>query len=504
MCGILVILEKIDTFSKNLNRIKHRGPDDTRILKISDSIMFGFQRLSINDITDAGMQPFQHDNVTLMCNGEIYNHKKFKFNNKSNSDCEVLIHLWKKYGELMTEYLDGVYALVLHENDKLYIARDPFGIRPLYIGFNSTIPVAFSSEIKAIDDIPSIQSIYHFPIGSYGIYDLNKKQFQIHKTKTLENINTIYKSNMIECILINAVKKRLMTDRPVGFFLSGGLDSSIIASIGSKFLKKQIDTFSIGLKGSSSPDLKYARIVANYLNTNHHEYTFTVEEGINAIKDVIYHLETYDCTTIRASIPMYLLCKKIKDFKNIVLMSGEGADELFAGYLYMKNAPKDKIYEECENLLNQVHEYDALRADRCTAAFGKELRVPFFDKYLVQYIRSINSSYRDPCKNNIEKFILRKAFIDYLPIEITCRQKNAFSDAVGYDWIEKLKEYIECLDVDCSKQYSYNPPKSKEEYFYRNIYFSLFNHDNHINGTWRPKWTTIIDPSATFLHQHKK
>jgi asparagine synthase (glutamine-hydrolysing) len=300
-------------------------------------------------------------------------------------------------------------------------------------------------------------------------------------------------------LLESSVIKRLQSDRPVGFFLSGGLDSSLIASIGARYFAsygKKIQTFSIGI--GDSPDLKYAKKVAEFLQSNHTEVRFTADDGINALKDVIRSLETYDCTTIRASVPMYLLSKYVSDNTNIkVILSGEGADELFGGYLYMRYAPSPADFQsESINLIYNVHKHDVLRADRSTAAHGLELRVPFFDRTLISYVTSLLPEIK-MATNRMEKYILRESFSEYLPDDVLWRQKNGMSDAVGSTWIDSIKKYAST--ITCSNVYGKNKPLSNEEYLYRELYHSLFDHHDNVSHIWRPKWTIHSDPSGALL-----
>ena len=357
-----------------------------------------------------------------------------------------------------------------------------------------------ASELKSINKY--CVDVKPFPPGHYYVKMENQegKFYKYIKSKVPYNmVYNSYSKCVIKGLLESAVNKRLSSERPIGFFLSGGLDSSLIAGIGNKLLGKKVTTFSIGTDGNS-PDLMYARKVASYLNTDHHEIIFKVEEGIKALKEVIYHLESYDCTTIRASVPMYLMSKYVKENTDIkVILSGEGADELFGGYLYLHNAPdEESFYEETQLLLKNISNYDVLRADRCTSGNGLELRVPFLDKDLVDYVNNVDPKYK---KTKIEKLILREAFDDgMIPKEVLYRQKNGMSDAVGYSWVDFMRKY--CNDNISEwnpEKYTMNKPVGKEEYVYREIYTQFFGKTEFLTHIWRPKYTSILDPSATLL-----
>ena len=497
MCGILCIdnvssIELKATFL--LNKIKHRGPDASNSATV-DNIYIGFNRLSINDTSDKGNQPFVTKNNTYtICNGEIYNHKDLKttfdIETKSDSDCEIIGHLYDIFNTNICNYLDGVFAFCVVKNGNIFAARDPYGIRPLYYGYSRCNSIMFASEAKAI--MTECSYVKHFPPGfTWSNYTFHQYFSCIPKQVSMFNpLN-------IKSMLIDAVKKRLLSDVPIGFFLSGGLDSSLIAAIGRQLLNKKITTFSIGFD-KSSPDLVYARKMANFLESDHHEVIVNFENAKNCLTDVVYHLETFDCTTIRASVPMFMLSKYIRENTSIkVLLSGEGADEIFGGYLYLHGAPTtDAFNEETISLMSNIHKFDVLRSDRCTAAHGLEIRVPFLDKTFSQYVMGLPG---DVKKHKIEKFILRNAFNNFIPHEILWRQKNAFSDAVGYNWITKLKKYT---DTIINQVYEYDNtetnPVSKEESYYKHIFDSMYDKIT-IDQIWRPKWTNETDPSATQL-----
>ena len=502
MCGILALFgEDVETPSYLLN---HRGPDDYSSKRMGKCRM-DFYRLAINDLTSGGMQPFVRKKQMLVCNGEIYNHKEFRSCGEfvGRSDCEVLIPLIESFGILgALKQINGDYAFVYTNGDRILAARDHVGVRPLFYTRYDEGSIAFASEVKALLFLNS--KICIFPPGH--IYDSHVDDFICYHNNywTINKYVTTNHSRDIRVALENAVSDRIdNTERDIGFLLSGGLDSSLIASIASKKLGK-IKTFSIGLEGS--PDLEAARLVSKFLETDHTEVTFTVSEGISHINDVIHTLESYDTTTVRASTPMWLLCKYIKQDTNCrYIFSGEGSDEVLGGYLYFHNAPSVEAFA-CENMrrLRLIHQFDGLRADRCAGAHGLDLIVPFLDKTFVDVCMSMNQTLK---MNPMEKSVLREAFTGYLPDEILWRKKDGMSDAVGTNWVDEIKRYAE-KDVDDnlfreikSKCRHHNVPLTKEEAMYRNIFWKMYGKDNDhlISEIWRPKWTTIKDPSARLL-----
>ena len=529
MCGIFAIFPKksCDTpVSKHVSGIrdafstlKHRGPD-TFSLVINEKYILGFHRLSINDLSDSGNQPFEVKNTRTICNGEIYNWTELCDSNdiltKSNSDCEILCHLIDRYGSTFDfNTIDGVFACAharFNEETKEYeyiVSRDPIGVRPLFY-LETEDYIAFASEAKALVGLDTTQKVHIFPIGTTWYNGTFKKYHSLPCETKPANRELIYHT------LVQAVKKRIHNcDTELGFFLSGGLDSSLVAGIAKSLTKNKLQTFSIGMN-RDSPDLVYARKVAKALGSEHHEVIFTKEEGIATIPFIIHTLESFDCTTVRASIPMYLLCKYIKENTNVkVMLSGEGADELFGGYLYFHNAPSLSDFQyETKKLVKNVHMFDSLRADRCTAAWGLEVRVPFFDRTFVDVVMSMPPEAK-MSSTGIEKFILRKAFQntsvnDYITDEVLWRQKNAFSDAVGYGWIDAIREYVETKISDRHfkdffGKYTICPPMSKEELFYRSTYCDIFPNHERLGAMsmWRPNWTDVTDPSATFLEFHE-
>ena len=501
MCGILALFGEEVEISPYL--LTHRGPDDYRTKTLGKCRM-DFYRLAINDLTEAGMQPFRQGDQMLVCNGEIYNYREHLTGYEtSRSDCEVLIPLIKYYGMMdAMEQINGDFALVYTDGKRVMAARDPVGVRPLFYTRYDEDSIAFASEAKALLSLNS--KIEIFPPGH--IYDSYINDFVCYHTgywRVFKHLDDDPRDRM-RMTLEHAVHERINnTERDIGFLLSGGLDSSLIASIASRKLGK-IKTFSIGLEGS--PDLGAARKVAEYLGTDHTEVKFTVMEGLAHLNDVIHSLESYDTTTVRASTPMWLLCKYIKQNTSFrYIFSGEGSDEILGGYLYFHNAPNVDEFA-CENMrrLRLIHQFDGLRADRCAGAHGLDLIVPFLDKNFIDLCMSINQNDK---RGDIEKKILREAFTGYLPDEILWRQKDGMSDAVGTNWVDEIKRYAE-KEVDDDtvravklKSHGHNTPLTKEEVLYRSIFWRMYGSDNDhlISEIWRPKWTKITDPSARLL-----
>ena len=512
MCGIFFLkteqtndeLTKCNYFDR-FSRTKHRGPDYSFYDEIKENMYIGFHRLCINDLSDLGNQPFVNDNLYLICNGEIYNHeilsREYDISTESNSDCEIILHLYKKLGIYQTvRLLDGVFAFVLidYNKHKVYIARDMIGVRPLYISHEKH-NLSLASEAKSV---LSFGNISQFPAGKYAEYNLTTgiiktfDYFKLYKKSLIKENKNV--SRNIKDLLEKAVEKRLMSDRPIGCLLSGGLDSSVVASILQRKSSKKIKTFSIGFKDSI--DLKYARKVADYISSDHYEYVMTHEEALNKIPEVIKMIETDDITTIRASIGMYILSEYIKEnFKETVIFSGEGADELLCGYLYFHNAPDDiSVYQESKRLLEELPEYDVLRADRCTASHGLELRVPFLDSYLVNYCTKLDGSIRRP-HGDIEKYHLRNAFQGYIPDEVLWRRKDGFSDGVSgieKPWYQIIKEHVENQE-----KYDFI---SKEASYYSQIFHRYYDHIA-VEKYWMPKWVDDPnDPSGRLVNIKKK
>ncbi|KAB1210253.1 Asparagine synthetase [glutamine-hydrolyzing] 3 [Morella rubra] len=475
MCGILAVFGCTDNSQAKRSRIielsrrlRHRGPDWSG-LHCHGNCYLAHQRLAIVDPT-SGDQPLYNEDKTVIVtvNGEIYNHKQLREKLKSHqfrtgSDCEVIAHLYEEYGEDFVDMLDGMFSFVLLDTrDNSFIAaRDAIGITPLYIGWGLDGSVWFASEMKALsDDCERFMSFLPGHIYSSKQGGLRR---WYNPTWYSEDIpSTPYDPLLLRetfekahSKLLLAVVKRLMTDVPFGVLLSGGLDSSLVAAVASRHMAEvesacqwgsQLHTFCVGLKGS--PDLKAAREVADYLGTRHHEFHFTVQEGIDAVEEVIYHIETYDVTTIRASTPMFLMSRKIKSLGVKMVLSGEGSDEIFGGYLYFHKAPnKEELHRETCQKIKALHLYDCLRANKSTSAWGLEARVPFLDKEFINVAMSIDPEWKmvRPDLGRIEKWILRNAFDDehnpYLPKHILHRQKEQFSDGVGYSWIDGLKDH---------------------------------------------------------------
>lgn len=549
MCGITLILT--DNVSKEYltkrrgdiikasEKIKHRGPDWTGVYQDTDgeiACIMAHERLSIID-PEGGSQPIvSHDGLTALCvNGEIYNHQdlrhkypEYKF--MTGSDCEVIQTLYYQYSQKkislvdIFDTLEGQFSFGLYDkhNGILIVARDPIGITTLYYGYTPTGEVCVSSEMKAIDEI--CIRVKEFPAGHYGIYDKVNKEFVIKQyynpkwdlaplkydkpmKETAEKLN-------VE--LTKAVQKRLMSDVPFGVLLSGGLDSALISSIAMKLVKengtkfgKTLHSFSIGME--DSPDLMAAQKVADFIGTHHHTFKFTFEDGWDSISKVIKTLETYDVTTIRASTPMYLLSRMIKSMGIKMVLSGEGADEALGGYLYFHKAPTaEAFHEECKTRVKNLHLFDCLRANKSTMAWGLEARVPFLDKDFLEMAMMINPEHKCYLKpdtqKKVEKYILRLAFNDgYLPDEILWRQKEQFSDGVGYGWIDGLKKHTEkaVSDVEfkmAGEKYPYNTPTTKEAYYYRKIFEEHFPRARaeETVSTWVPRidWGCDADPSG--------
>ena len=507
MCGIFALFD-IKNSPNDLMRkrslemiklVRHRAPDWSGIFTSPNAIL-AHERLCIVDI-NSGKQPIksEDEDIILSVNGEIYNHKKIrnnkniKYNYLTNSDCEVILSLYQNKGINFLNELNGIFAFALYDakNNEYLIARDPIGVIPLYIGWDEYDNLNVASEMKSL--VKYCKKIEEFPPGHY--YSSKSKKYIKYYKKDWMDYNKISENktsiSSLKKALEQSVKNQLMSDVPFGVLLSGGLDSSIIAALVKKFSKKriesddkkdawwpQIHSFAIGLE--NSPDLEASREAANYIGTVHHEKTFTIQEGFDAIRDVIYFLETYDVTTVRASTPMYLLARIIKSMGIKMVLSGEGADEIFGGYLYFHKAPNAKeFHEETVRKLNKLHLYDCLRANKSMAAWGVECRVPFLDKDFLDVSMAINPKDKMIGSEKMEKWILRKAFENELPKNILWRQKEQFSDGVGYGWIDFLKEYVESNISDKEfnmrkKKFPINTAKTKEEDYYRNIFEELY------------------------------
>jgi len=533
MCGIFGYISstqitdsKYNELVTYCNKIKHRGPDDTKYLLLNQ-ILFGFHRLRINDLTHLGDQPMTYQNNILMCNGEIYNYSSlsqtYNFNLSSKSDCEIILHLYNKFGIVDTlTKINGYFGLLLWDNNlkKLYIARDSIGVRQLYIGYYGK-DICVCSEMKGI---PDKFKVTQFPPGSYLCYpddvidDNNTikftyRQYYKYEYPIIRNLSLDDQLIKIRNLFEKAVKKRFMSDRPIGVLLSGGLDSSLIAGLVAKFKSPvPIHTFSIGM--NQSTDLYNARLVAEHIKSIHHEIIVTSEQMLEAIPEVIKQIESWDTTTVRASTPMYLLSKYIEEKTDIVVIySGEGSDEAGGGYLYFHKCPDDdQFQEECIRLLKDIHKFDCLRADKSTAGKGLEIRVPFLDTEFIEEYMKVPPEWKRPYQG-IEKWFIRKAFdgINLIPDQILWRRKEAFSDGVSSiykSWYQIIQEHVDTIISDTEyneNKDKYTPqPVLKESYYYRKLFNQYYpNHDHTIPYYWLPKWNNnIIDPSARILSNY--
>lgn len=508
MCGIVGLFEakqKTDLLRPQIlemsKKIRHRGPDWSGIYQ-SNRVILSHERLAIVDPA-SGKQPLlsQDKTLVLAVNGEIYNHRDLRnefpeFEFQTESDCEVIIPLYKKYGKNFIDKLNGIFAFALYdiENDIYLIARDHMGICPLYQGWDQYGNYYVASELKALEGV--CKTIETFLPGNllFSIEGNSLQQWYSRDWQSFEEVkdNTTDLGHL-RSALEAAVHRQLMSDVPYGVLLSGGLDSSVISAITAKYARNRIESgdtqeawyprlhsFAIGLEGS--PDLLAAQKAAEHIGSIHHEVHFTIQEGLDAIRDVIYHLETYDVTTVRASTPMYLLARVIKSMGIKMVLSGEGSDELFGGYLYFHKAPNAKeFHEENVRKLNKLHLYDCLRANKALMSWGIEGRVPFLDKEFMDVAMRINPADKmvGAHEPKIEKWVLRKAFDDILPDSITWRQKEQFSDGVGYSWIDSLKqlaaeEISDEMMMNSKFRFPLNTPQNKEEYRYRSIFEEHF------------------------------
>lgn len=523
MCGFVVLNSNeisISEFDLVLKKVFHRGPDNNSTT-IEHGISWGFNRLSIMDLSAKGNQPFYSHDCELVCNGEIYNYPVLKkmlsseYDFKSSSDCEVLIPLYHKFGiDTLCKFLDAEFALVLYDSstNSLMAARDPMGIRPMFYGYTKEgHKISFSSEAKGLidycEDIMPFPPGHYYKDGEFICYnDLADPKMIIDDS--IENI-----CSNIRTKLETAIQKRLQSDAPVGYLLSGGLDSSLVCAVAQRMHDHPIKTFAIGME-TDPIDLKYAKQVAEYLGTDHSEVIMTKDDVLNSLKEVIYHLETWDITTVRASIGMYVLCKYIHENTDLkVILTGEVSDELF-GYKYTDFAPNPSEFQkESQKRIRELYQYDVLRADRCISAHSLEGRVPFADIDFVDYVMSINPAKKMNTYNK-GKYLLRKAFegFDYLPTEILYREKAAFSDAVGHSMVDYLKEFAESQYNDddvknAKKKYPHGTPYTKESLLYRDIFESFYpGHGTWIKDFWMPNKTwegcNVTDPSARVLSNY--
>ena len=511
MCGIAAILnieQQTNEFRQQAlhmsQKIRHRGPDWSGIY-VGKTAILAHERLSIVDPESGGQPLFSPDKKQVLAvNGEIYNHQEIRriyagyYDFQTGSDCEVILALYRDKGIHFLEELSGIFAFVLYdeEHEKYLIARDPIGVIPLYIGQNTDGKIFVASELKALEGV--CDSYEPFLPGHYVEFEKDKdKKYQFKRYYTRDWFDYLaVKDNAasvsaIRDALMQAVKRQLMSDVPYGVLLSGGLDSSIISAIAEKYSEMRIEndsqtkaywprlhSFAVGLKGA--PDLAKARMVAEHIGTVHHEINYTIQEGLDAIRDVIYFIETYDVTTVRASTPMYLLARVIKSMGIKMVLSGEGADEIFGGYLYFHKAPSaQEFHAETVRKLSKLYQYDCLRANKSLSAWGVEGRVPFLDKEFLDVAMRTNPQAKMCQGTTIEKKIVREAFADMLPHEVAWRQKEQFSDGVGYSWIDTLKQITAEAVSDeqmahAAERFPINPPRNKEEYYYRSIFAEHF------------------------------
>ncbi|MBO6187684.1 MAG: asparagine synthase B [Prevotella sp.] len=526
MCGIVAILnvkqqtqqlrEKALRMSQ---KIRHRGPDWSGIY-CGESAILAHERLSIVDPESGGQPLYAPDRKQVLAvNGEIYNHQEIRrrfaghYDFQTGSDCEVILALYREKGIDFLEELNGIFAFVLYdeERDMFLIARDPIGVIPLYIGYDNDGTVYVASELKALEGQcdryePFLPGHYLFGGSELAAHDkkndelctINYKQKRYYQRDWFDYDAVKDNAASVSAVhdaLEAAVKRQLMSDVPYGVLLSGGLDSSVISAIAEKYSEHRIEdnsktraywprlhSFAVGLKGA--PDLAKARLVADYIGTVHHEINYTIQEGLDAIRDVIYYIETYDVTTVRASTPMYLLARVIKSMGIKMVLSGEGADEVFGGYLYFHKAPSAReFHEETVRKLSKLHLYDCLRANKSLSAWGVEGRVPFLDKEFLDVAMRQNPEAKMCRGETIEKKMVREAFADLLPEAVAWRQKEQFSDGVGYSWIDTLKAVTAAAVSDeqmahAAERFPVNPPKNKEEYYYRSIFAEHFPSDS--------------------------
>lgn len=518
MCGILAIIGRakdeqlVGELSK---RMSHRGPDESDLHVTEKGHILSHERLSIIDL-HSGKQPIQGTKTAYMVhNGEIYNHQELRdgvlkeHTFRTKSDSEVIVHLYEEFGYDFCNMLDGDWAFVVVDGDDFIAGRDPMGVKPLYYGLDERGRIYFSSEMKPIADQCKTFSTFppgHFYTQKTGFVKYYKPEYEDY-LKADQELDL----ELIRETLTEATRKRLMSDVPIGVLLSGGLDSSLTSAIASRLLAesgKKLHSFSIGLD-ADAPDAAAARKVAEYLGTEHHEIHFTIEEGIKILDKLIWHLETYDVTSVRASTPMYFLSKAITDMGIKVVLSGEGADEIFGGYLYFRNAPSTEDFQkETIERVQKLFTADLLRADKSTMAHGLEARVPFLDKAFLEMAVRIKAEEKMPkTYDGKEKYILRKAFDTpdnpYLPEEVLWRQKEQFSDGVGYNWIDQLIEYCSSQVTDeqlagAATEFPYNSPATKEAYFYRSIFNKYYPQVSAAQTVrkWIPKWQENQDPSG--------
>jgi len=546
MCGIIGLFniqseQAMRTEAlKMAGKIRHRGPDWSGSYSDEHCVLM-HERLSIVDV-EHGAQPL-YDTKTkrvLAVNGEIYNHKELekKLSNlhdfQTNSDCEVLLYLYDEFGVDFLNKIDGIFAFSLYDpkTNDYFIARDHMGIIPLYIGWDENGVTYVASEMKSIE--PYCEKLQEFPPGNYYKNGEFTKWYQPNWANEIPT--EAVSLPKLRKALEDSVHKQLMCDVPYGVLISGGLDSSVIAAIAAQYSKKRIESgdaeeawwprlhsFAIGLEGS--PDLANANIVADAIGTVHHECLYTVQEGLDALRDVIYHLETYDVTTIRAATPMYLMARKIKSMGIKMVLSGEGADEVFGGYLYFHMAPnKEELHHETVRKLQKLSKYDCLRANKSMAAWGIEARVPFLGKEFLEYAMNFDPEDKMCSDGKVEKYVLRKAFEGLIPDEVLWRQKEQFSDGVGYNWIDSLKANADEKVSDdnlanADRKFPIQPPSTKEGYYYREIFDEMFPSNeaaltveagpsiacsSPVAFRWSKEFENMDDPSGRAVAVHSK
>lgn len=522
MCSIMGLSKmniNMEDFQNNFAKTTSRGPDMERVLTIDDAVL-GFQRLAIMGLTESGMQPFTLKQNAVVCNGELYGFRKEKealmkegYTFRSDSDCEIILPMYEKYGVEMFAKLDAEYAMIIYDGKKksLIAARDPIGIRPLFYAYDKAGDIMFASEAKNLVGLSD--KVMPFPPGHY--YEDGKficyRDLAARQEYSKDDLETACKK--IKELLVAGVEKRLDADAPVGFLLSGGLDSSLVCAIAQKTMGKQIKTFAIGMN-EDAIDLKYAKEVADYLHTEHHEIIINKDIVLDSLEEVIKNLGTYDITTIRASMGMYLICKGIRESTDVrVLLTGEISDEIF-GYKYTDFAPDaEEFQKEAEKRLRELHMYDVLRADRCISVNSMEARVPFGDLAFVDYVMRIDPELKMN-KYNKGKYLLRHAFEegDYLPYDILFREKAAFSDAVGHSMVDYIKEYAQTKYTDeefaeKASKYQHAKPFTKESLLYREIFEKYYpNQAEMVVDFWMPNksWENcdVDDPSARVLKNY--
>jgi asparagine synthase (glutamine-hydrolysing) len=526
MSGLLAVIGKgkdpqlVKELSK---RMSHRGPDERDMKILPNGSVICHESLSIIDL-QTGKQPIQGtDKAWMIHDGEIYNYQELKngilkdHTFRTKSDSEVIVHLYEKFGNNFCNKLDGDFAFVIIDGDNYIAGRDPIGVKPLYYGLDERGRIYFSSEMKPIAD--QCKTFSTFPPGHYYTPKTGFVKYYQPEYEDYENAIEDLDLNLIRASFTEATRKRLMSEVPIGVLLSGGLDSSLIASIASRLMAesgKKVHSFSIGLD-ADAPDTKAARKAAEFLGTDHHEIHFSIEEGIELLEKIIYHIETYDVISVRASVPMYLLSKAIAEKGIKVILSGEGADEVFGGHLYFRNAPStEEFQKETIERVQKLFTADLLRADKSTMANGIETRIPFLDKDFLDVTIRIKPEEKQPkTYDGVEKYILRKAFDTpekpYLPEEILWRQKEQFSDGVGYNWIDELIEH--CLSqisdeqlAGASAEFPYNSPTTKEAYLYRSIFHRFYPQISAAQTVrkWIPKWQENLDPSGRANAAHLK